>query len=468
MNGAFLFGVFEGNFLGREKKIICIKCCKLARPRSGALCGVGVCEVKMERLVFGMTRNVLSELDILLTEVIDNGVRQTPDGEVPYRARTRFVLQEVVNYVRGATWTTNDTDVFVAQNFLMGQTALPNAWAARFPDKGGRAPSSIRVCWGRINHYLEAVFPADMVDVFVTENDEKLNELLGIVEALRVNDSRIEAELGAPLVSLLESVKMPDRRYSADECAVELSVLRRLSASEYQRELDKCDKKKLGYVYYMLTRPSVVKGGVNAARLEFVKRFVNSASSGVSSAGVVSSGTAFDGLACASVLDRFADEHSVSEEAFINPQVLYALHDYFLESEMMKRLSKFDAGDVAYALRELRNGNEAFWKAVRDGNPDKGAELLDGVSESVEAAIEGAGVSEKVSPVAVQVLSDYMSDVMKRRLASLKPDELARVYADMFEEGTQAWQLAQKFTSEETIALEQQRLYVKSKKYNEG
>lgn len=402
-----------------------------------------------------MARNVLADIDVLFVEIVDVGFKKIgTDIKVPYKEETKRVFSKLLSYIRGGSWIDNETAKFVAQNFMLGQSNLADAWHSRYPSKPEKADSTMRTQWQKVNNYLSNVLPNDIVDIFVTENMERINDIDVIIDTLHFNDQRVESILGEQLVYELQCLQIPSKKYSVSDCSHEIEVMKRLSSKTYQELLATCDKSKLAYAFHSMTRPSSTKGDINRIRLEFIKAFAECTEE-------VKSNDIFP------TLRGYIGDTEPLEDSVVNPDILYDLHSYFTSDGILSNFSKYDKKDLAYILRELDNGNEVFLEALRNGRPnsDKSSlkyRLLEGVQGLVEDMIEDVEPSSKISPVAVQVLSDYILDSVKNRLGSLKPEELARVYKDMIDsDSTKTDALIEKFISKGVSEYENERLALK-------
>lgn len=223
-----------------------------------------------------MKANVLADIENLLDTFYDTAHEtEFGDSERSHEKYTYEVLQKLVEYIRNATWSDNETLKFVARNFTVSQTNLPELWCQMFPDKPEKADSTFRVNYQNINNYLRNVLPVNLVEMFVNDDKASLESLSRLIDSLYINDKRIETQLGSQLCYALSRLTLPSKKFDVGECLNELQVLRTLSVSNSIDILDTCDEAKLAYVYYVLTRPSVIKGKLNETRLNFVKHMVN-------------------------------------------------------------------------------------------------------------------------------------------------------------------------------------------------
>lgn len=418
-----------------------------------------------------MTKNILSDIEVLLVEIIDTGHRKVSgDIDVPYKDETKAVFSKLLSYVRGGGWTDNDTAKFVAQNFMLGQGNLADAWKQRFPSKPEKADSTMRTQWQKVNRYLEHVLPSNLIDIFVTENMEGLEKLSVTIDSLRFNDKRIESELGEQLVYELQDLPLSSKKYSVEDCLHEIEVLKRLSTVTYRAIMDTCDKSKMAYAFYVLTRPSNIKGEINESRLEFVKAFTEV---GTAVNGDLNSSEVFDaensqGYHGFNAIREYINGVYVSDDTVVNPEILYFLHDYTTHDGILNGISQFNREEVAYVMSEIENGNDMFIDAIKNGRPTPENSLKDeyslvsGCQEKIESIVEGVSPSSNLSPLAVQVVTDYMKSKMYERLNSLKPEELAKVYKDMLsDEDTSTDKMIHLFNKEGVSEYEAERLKLK-------
>lgn len=223
-----------------------------------------------------MKANILADIENLLDEFFDTASEASSSvSKQRHEKYTTEVLEKLVEYIRNCSWSDNETMKFVARNFTVSQTYLPELWCQMYPDKPEKADSTFRVNYQNINNYLRNVFPVNLIEMFVTDDKIALESLSRLIDSLYLNDKRIETQLGSQLCYSLSKLVLPAKKYEVDECLTELQVLRTLSVSNSMDILSTCDENKLAYVYHVLTRPSVIKGKLNETRLSFVKQMVS-------------------------------------------------------------------------------------------------------------------------------------------------------------------------------------------------
>lgn len=387
-----------------------------------------------------MSRNVLSELDILTNEVVDVGYRDFSGEKRPYSSVVQRVFSKLLGYVRGGSWTDNDTAKFVAQNFHVGQSNLSEAWSRMYPSKQPKADATMRTQYQKINKYLSNVLPVNLVDIFINEDSDGLLELSSLIDALYLNDDRIESKLGEQLISELQSLPLTSKKYSVSECMDEVGIIKKLSMFNCKELLSKCDIGKLAYTYFVLTRPSVLKGELNKPRLDFIKAFSSldvpdvqvESVTDVRNMDMISEDVDSNCFSTLGFVSDYVKDVEVPEDTIVNPEVIKYLHSVTTQSGIMKGLSKFKKEDVAYVLQD-----ETYMEMISTGLPEKDSSLvgeykfLPNVREDVETYIEGVSPSDEVSVYAVQLMNDYLTSTFEKRLKSLSREEVARVYEDM-------------------------------------
>lgn len=467
-------------------------------------------------LIF-MTRNVLSELDIITSEIIDVGYRYLSDGsQKAYGKLTRETYMKVINYVRGGSWTDNDTARFVVQNFHIGQANLAEAYNQMFPSKSPKADSTIRTQFQKVNRYLQNVFPTTLVESFTNEDEEKLKALSSLIDALYLNDQRIESSLGEQLISLLQGIPLGYRKYKVEECLKELETLKKLSCSHAGDLIGACDQNKLAYTYHVLTRPSVIKGELNEARLSFIKAFVGMdvhyttsfeergslhtesvttsealptesvTTSEAPTIGVEGSVTyereslshkgstsefAIGGYECINPIDiikDYAEGGVVNEDDFINPEVTDCIRSIITQNGIMEQLSRFTKDEVAYALSVIGKGDLEFIDAFEEGRTVRydnrlgSVTLMEGVKAQIENCIESVVTpSDQVPASVLLTIADYTPSVMKERLSSIKAEDLACAYEKLCDENHQLVSMIHKMSGQALADYEAERLALK-------
>lgn len=219
-----------------------------------------------------MKENVLADIESLLDNIFDgeSGVEKSSTDNF-----SRDVLEKLVEYVRNCNWSDNETIKFVARNFTVSQNYFPELWHTLYPDKPEKAESTFRTSYQSINSYLRNVLPKDLMSIFVTCNKAGLESLSRLIDSLYMNGRRIEDQLGSQLCYALSSLRLPSRKYDVKDCLNELQALRTLSVANSMDILKSCDESKLAYTYYVLTRPSVIKGKVNDVRLSFIRQLLS-------------------------------------------------------------------------------------------------------------------------------------------------------------------------------------------------
>lgn len=223
-----------------------------------------------------MAKNILSVVENLAVELIDGGVGVVSGkSESLHDEFTVSVFEKLVDYIRNCTWSDNDTTKFVARNFMVSQSDLPFLWASMFPDKPLKADSTFRVQYQNINRYLANVFQSNLYDIFLNDERTELEKISLTLDSLSLNDKRIEEELGSQLCYTLSSLPLTGKKFSIDDCKNELFLMNKLSIGNNIRELSNCDESKLAYVYWVLTRPSVVNGSINKTRLDFIQSMLS-------------------------------------------------------------------------------------------------------------------------------------------------------------------------------------------------
>lgn len=223
-----------------------------------------------------MAKNILATLDGLTVEMLDSGVGVVSGvSKKLHDEFTVHVFERLVDYVRSCTWSDNDTTKFVARNFMVSQSDMPNLWSEMYPDKPLKADSTFRVQYQNINRYLSNVLPSNLLDIFINDERQPLEELNLTIDSLILNDKRVESELGSQLCYSLSSLPLTGKKYELSDCMTELTVMNKLSIGNNMKVLETCDESKLAYVYWVLTRPSVINGNVNTTRLDFIKEMLS-------------------------------------------------------------------------------------------------------------------------------------------------------------------------------------------------
>lgn len=218
----------------------------------------------------------MSLVESLAVEFLDTGSGVVVSSEAQLHDEfTVSVFEKLIGYIRECTWSTNDTTQFVARNFMVAQSDLPHLWASMYPDKPVKADSTFRVQYQNINRYLASVFPSNLYDIFINDERTLLEKLSLTLDSLKFNDRRIEDELGSPLCHILSQLDLSSKRFTLEDCKKELFLMNKLSTVNNVRELENCDKDKLAFVYWVLTRPSVVNGNINKTRLDFINAMLS-------------------------------------------------------------------------------------------------------------------------------------------------------------------------------------------------
>lgn len=425
-----------------------------------------------------MTRNVLSELNIITAEIIDVGFRDMPDGSrKAYSQLTRETYEKVINYVRGGSWTDNDTAKFVVQNFHVGQSNLADAYSQMFPSKSPKADSTIRTQFQKVNKYLQNVFPTALVETFTNEDEERLGSLSTLIDALLMNDRRIESSLGEQLISLLQCLPLGSKRYDVSECKHELETLKKLSCSHAEDLIGSCDTSKLAYAYHILTRPSVIKGELNEARLSFIKAFVNTEVN-YSTVSVPTSDMSIGEYECINPIDiikDYAEGGVVNDDDFINPEVTDCIRSIITQNGVLEQLSRFTKDEVAYALSVIGKGDLDFIDAFEEGrtvgtdNRVGSTSLLEGVKSHIENCIESVTTpSEHVPASVLMTIADYTPSVMKERFSSIKAEDLACAYEKLCVDNPQLLATIHKMSGDALAKFESERLALKKEFIQNG
>lgn len=115
----------------------------------------------------------------------------------------------------------------------------------------------------------------------------------------------------------------------------------------------------------------------------------------------------------------------------------------------------------------VKNSIAEYTDKTVDVKPNKmNSQLLPHAQEQIEALIKGVEPSEKVSPIAVQVVSDYIAETCARRLSALKPEDLSCVYQQLLsdDKDTTTDRLIQIFCNKDMIGYEMERLSIKREK----
>lgn len=418
-----------------------------------------------------MTRNVLGELDIITSEIVDVGYRRLPTGmNKSYDYFTQEVYSKLMSYVRGGSWTENDTARFVAQNFHIGQSNLSEVWSQMFPTKPPKAESTIRTQYQKVNRYLQNVLPVNLVDIFITEDEDGLASLSELVDALILNDQRVESKLGEQLISSLQEIPLGARRYTAEDCENEIKTIKKLSLAQCSDLLKTCDSAKLAYTYHILTRPSVVKGELNKSRLEFIKAFVNTKVD-------YEQKPVIGGYACANpieVIRQYSEGGTVNKDGVINPNVVDCIRSIITQKGILEQLSHFTKDEVAYALNMLETGDKDFYMAFEEGrdrsseNKIGGITFLDGVTDCIDACTELAdGDAQYISANTLMTLLDYTPKVMNKRLSALDKSELDLLCRKLEAEDKQVLTALNSLSGEDIDAFVQERLSAKKKYIDE-
>lgn len=278
-----------------------------------------------------MAKNILSELALGFREIIDNGERQ-------YRKVTQESFLEVVSYVRDGTWCRNETERFVASHFACSQKEMADIWNESHEQK--KADSTFRVQAQNINEYLGSVFPSDWLERFISEDSEKINDMLKVIDSLRLNDRKIEVELGEKLMDQLRKYPLTCNQYKAEECLNELRVLKTLSETNTKELLESCDEDKLSYVVQALTYNIGKRDKVNQQRMSLLHEYTK-----VDPNQSITQRAFYD----------YAEGAKVSEDTILNLELLKFFAIYCTYNGVLNSLSKFPKEDVAYLLKKLES-----------------------------------------------------------------------------------------------------------------
>lgn len=221
-----------------------------------------------------MARNILKEMELLIDEIINKGFKTSEQiGSVMYKDFTKETLEKLLRYIQKCTWSNVDTVKFIAQNFMVGQSNLASVWSSMYPSRKPRTSPTMRNQYQNINHYLEAVLPEDLTEIFLLEKVDRLQELSLTIDSLYINDQRIELALGEQLICDLQDLPRTVKTFEVDECTYEISVLKQLSLLNRRNLLETCDKEKLAYIHQTVIRNPMLKGKINLHRFDFVRAF---------------------------------------------------------------------------------------------------------------------------------------------------------------------------------------------------
>ncbi len=278
-----------------------------------------------------MAKNILSELALGYREIIDNEERQ-------YRAVTKESFLKVIAYVRDGGWCRNETERFVASHFACSQKEMADIWNESHEQK--KADSTFRVQAQNINEYLGSVFPSDWLERFICEDSEKINDMLNVIESLKLNDRKIEVELGETLMDQLRRFPLTCNCYKTEECLNELRVLKVLSETNAKELLESCDADKLSYVVQTLTYNVGKRGKANHQRLSLLNQYTK-----IDLNQSVTQRAFYD----------YAEGAKVSEDNILNLELLKFFANYCTYNGVLNFLSKFPKEDVAYLLKKLES-----------------------------------------------------------------------------------------------------------------
>lgn len=209
-----------------------------------------------------MSRNVLSELRLGYQEIMNEDV---------YDIEVRKSFLKVVTYVRNATWTKVETARFLAYHFRLNQVEVAELWNAVHEEK--KVDSTFRVQAQSINEYLCRVFPQNWLERYIAKDKEQIEEMDDIIDALKLNDTHIEIQLGEALLEQLKFLQPTVNKYTPEQCKHELQVVKRLSKAYAEKLIQSCDMDKLSFVVDTMLCNSVKNGKINEVKFSFIQAY---------------------------------------------------------------------------------------------------------------------------------------------------------------------------------------------------
>lgn len=432
-----------------------------------------------------MARNVLFELREIKERVIDE---DAIEGGATYSVSTKELFLRVADWIREGSFVTADTQKFACQNYMVEQADLSPLWKRLHSGDSERASSTFRLACSNVNAILSGVFPEDMLTYFLEEDSSGLARIAGIMDLLETASIPIDEVLGLFVCGKLDALPSTYEKYEPSECTEELRLLYDISDVALKERFAKCDMKKLSYLYGVLREAPYRKGTVNKTRLRFVEALMGlGVSADAISVGTdesvtddaVNTGTeeittnALDertGLDAETLnfIKSQTDGVFYAEDNIINPDVL-KLFATISRYRLQERLSDYDISDVAYAYNRLfvekdEDTLTLFKKYLYSDSDNVGEyKLLPSVTLLLERLSEGVEPSEQVNNYAIQVISDYLEDVCMERIGNLEPEDVARCLTDMRSGEGKTIGILDRFTSEELITRERERMQAKKK-----
>lgn len=299
-----------------------------------------------------MARNILKEMELLIDEIINKGFKTSEQiGSVMYKDFTKETLEKLLRYIQKCTWSNVDTVKFIAQNFMVGQSNLASVWSSMYPSRKPRTSPTMRNQYQNINHYLEAVLPEDLTEIFLLEKVDRLQELSLTIDSLYINDQRIELALGEQLICDLQDLPRTVKTFEVDECTYEISVLKQLSLLNRRNLLETCDKEKLAYIHQTVIRNPMLKGKINLHRFDFVRAF---SVAEVDNIGISKSN---EGIWEEAEKEIESIIEGVEPSDKVSSQVAQVLSDYILDN-MKTRLSLLNPQELARVYQDLQSSEE--------------------------------------------------------------------------------------------------------------
>lgn len=181
-----------------------------------------------------------------------NGLEKEILSTRDYSPHTQRVLQELIKYVENCTFSKSIHSKFICSNFRCRIKELQLRWNELHGDK--KSEEAFRAQISTISKQLYAMFGTDLVDVFLREDEDKLNVLEWLLKALSGNADNVKDYLCGEVVDGVADINW-DRTYSIDELIPVIRAISPYSKSYISEVLTTLDKKKLSYVLYVLKRP---------------------------------------------------------------------------------------------------------------------------------------------------------------------------------------------------------------------
>lgn len=190
-------------------------------------------------------KNFMVDLRKLEQQILVNG------GNV-YNQNTRRILLSVIKYVEKADFTTSIHTKFICENFRLTLQQLQIRWNQLHNEN--KSESAFRSQSSTVSRQLFSIFGSDLINIFLTEDEEGLCVIARLLEALTDCPDNIKDYFSGVILEQIEDIEW-EKSFTTEELIPVIDAISPFVKDNILEVMENLDKQKLSYLFHILRQP---------------------------------------------------------------------------------------------------------------------------------------------------------------------------------------------------------------------